>query len=111
MNNNLKRRIMARIYLEYTKNSFLEYPDYFMFALFVVTSFTLISVRNVLINIPKDNFPDAFNFFIAALKGTSLVIQVLIVGFFVRVIIGSAMLVYRNKDIGLRWFTSKFSRV
>jgi hypothetical protein len=111
MNNNLKRRIMARVYLQYTKNTFLEYPDYFMFSLFLVTSFILVSIRDVLINIPKDSLPHVFSFLIVALKNTSLVIQILIVGFFVRIIAGSAVLIYKNRNVGVKWFTSMFSRV
>jgi hypothetical protein len=107
-NNNLKRRIMARIYFEYTKNTFLEYPDYFMFALFLVTSFTMVSIRNVLINIPKDSFPHAFSFLMMAIRGTDLVIQMLIAGFLVRVVIGSAMLAYKN--INTRWPIAKLIR-
>jgi hypothetical protein len=98
MNNNLnlKRRIMARIYLEYTKNVFWEYPDYFMFALFLVTSFMLVSFHDVLINMPKDSFPHLFDFSVVAVRNTSLVLQVLIAGFFVRVIVGGTMLAYKN---------------
>ena len=88
---------MARIYFEYTKNTFLEYPDYFMFALFLVTSFMLVSIRDVLINIPKDSFPHAFNFLIIALRNTSLVLQILIVGFFIRVFTSSAVLAYKHR--------------
>lgn len=107
---NLKKRVMARIYLEYTKNAFREYFDYFMFALFVVTSFFLISIRDVFNNMPKDNFMSTFNFFWAALRGTSLVIQALIAGFLIRAVVGSAILVHRNykvigKNIGDKFFT------
>jgi hypothetical protein len=113
-NINLKRRIMARIYFEYGKNAFLDYPDYFMLALFVVTAFLLVSIHNVLANLPKDNISNVFNFLIVAVRNTSLVIQLLLVGFFTRVVIGSSILIYKNKKTGQRWLaflTSKFSRV
>jgi hypothetical protein len=112
MNNNLKRRIMAHVYFEYTKNTFLTHPDYFMFTLFLVTSFALVSIRNVLINIPKDSFPHVFGFLVVAVRNTSLVIQILVVGFFVRIIVGSSMLVYKNRNnIDFKWLTSRFSKV
>lgn len=98
-NNSLKRKIMARIYLQYTKNTFMEYPDYFMFALFLVTSFMLISISDVVSNIPRDSFPHAFSFFMIALRNTSLVLQILIAGFFVRVVVGSAMFTYKNRRV------------
>lgn len=105
MNSNLKRRIMARVYLQYTKSIFFEYPDYFMFGLFVITSFALVSVPHVLANMPKNNLLSIFNFFLAALLKTRWIIQVLIIGFFIRAIVGSAMLVYKN--IEARWFIEK----
>jgi hypothetical protein len=96
LNNNLRRRVMARIYFEYTKNVLWEYPDYFMFAIFVVTAFTMVSIRDVLMNLPKDNFSNIFNFLVAALRSTNVLIQILIVGFFVRVIVGGSILAYKN---------------
>jgi hypothetical protein len=90
---------MARIYMEYTKGLLFEHPDYFMFAIFLVTSFMLISIRDVLNNFPKDSFPHAFNFFVAALQNTSLIIQILIAGFFIRVIVGSTMFAYKNRRV------------
>lgn len=102
---------MARIYFEYTKNTFIQYPDYFMFALFIATSFMLVSTRDVLNNIPKDSFPHVFNFLVVALRNTSLAIQILITGFFVRVLVGSSILVYKNRNMGTKWLTSKFSKV
>lgn len=100
---------MARIYLEYTKNAFMEYPDYFMFALFMVTSFMLVSFRDVLINIPKDGFPHAFAFFVSALRDTSVILQILIGGFFVRVIALSTKLTYKN--INTKWPLAKLIRL
>lgn len=89
---------MARIYLQYTKNTFLEYPDYFMLALFLAISFVLVSISDVLSNLPKDSFPHAFNFLIIALRNTSLVLQILIVGFFVRVAVSVALFTYKNRS-------------
>jgi hypothetical protein len=97
--NNLKKRVMSRIYLRYAKNIFLEYPDFFMFCLFVVTSFTLVSVRSVLINIGKMPITVLhydFNFFVVALLNTSWIIQLLIIGFFIRTIAAGIRLAYKN---------------
>ena len=102
---NLKRRIMARIYIEYTKNVFMEYPDYFMLAVFIIISFMLVSISDVLNNIPKDSFPHAFNFFAYALRDTSWIIQALIAGFFIRIIVSGTILAYKN--IGIKWSTVK----
>jgi hypothetical protein len=105
MNSNLKRRIMAHVYLRYAQSTFLEYPDYFMFGLFVVVSFTMISVHNVITNMPKDNLFSIFNFFLAAVLKTSWIIQMLIIGFFVRTIVAGAMLAYKN--LNNRWSMPK----
>jgi len=108
MNNSLKRRIMARIYFEYTKNTFREYPDYFMFALFVAVVFTFVSLHDVLNNLPKDNFPGAFNFLVVAVRDTSWFIQIMIAGFLIRVAITGYKLIHKNvKNINLNWVTSK----
>lgn len=90
---------MARIYFEYTKNTFMEYPDYFMFAFFIVTAFVMISISDVLANIPKDSFPHAFNFLVIALRNTSWVLQILIAGFFIRVLVSSSVLAYKKRRI------------
>jgi hypothetical protein len=110
MNNNLslKRKIMARIYFEYTKNILSEYPDYFMFALFVITSFTLVSVRDVFINFRNtigSNFFSTFNFAFAALRDTSWIIQILIAGFFARIAFLGIRKTYKNLNIG--WIGAK----
>jgi hypothetical protein len=112
MNNNLKRKIMARIYLEYAKNVFWAYPDYFMFGLFMVVSFTLISVHNVLINmssIPLTNLSYAFNFFVVALLNTSWIIQVLILGFFIRTAVAGIRFGYKN--LGNKWPLTKLFKL
>lgn len=99
---------MARVYFEYTKNTFLAYPDYFMFAFFVATAFMFVSIRDVLTNIPKDSFPHVFNFLVIALRNTSWVIQTLIAGFFLRVaIIGSRFIYKSAKNANTSWMFSK----
>ena len=93
---NLKKRVMARIYMEYTKNAFVEHPDYFMLALFIIISFAMISIGDILTNVPKNDFPSAFTFFVSALKGTSWIIQALITGFIIRVVFSGVRLTYKN---------------
>lgn len=105
----LKRRVMTRVYIEYTKNIFMEHPDYFMLAVFIVTSFMLVSIHDVLNNIPKSDLPSAFVFSLYAIRGTSWIIQALIAGFFVRVIIAGSILTYKNiKKLNTDWIMSKF---
>lgn len=101
MNNifNLKKRIMARIYFEYTKSILVNHPDYFMLAIFVIVCLTSVSILDVFRNLPKDNFSSVFNFSIAAVLGTSWIIQVLIAGFFIRVIVSGGKLGYKNLNI------------
>jgi hypothetical protein len=109
----LKKRVMARIYMEYAKSTFMEYPDYFMFVLFVITSLILvlvheISVANVLNNMPKNNLMSTFNFFVVAVEKTSWAIQILLAGFLVRVIFVSSKLTYKNiKNIDTSWIMAK----
>jgi len=103
MNNflNLKQRVMIRVYVEYVKNIFIKYPDYFMLFVFMATSFMLVSTHDVLSNAPKDSLSNVFNFFIAALQNTSWIIQVLIAGFLVRTAVAGVILA--RKNIGNKW--------
>ena len=94
---------MARIYFEYTKNVLFEYPDYFMFALFIATAFMLVSIGDVFINITnisRDHSSSLFSFLFAALRDTSWIIQVLIAGFIIRVAISGIRMTYRNMHPG-----------
>ncbi len=113
MNNilDLKRRVMARIYMAYLKSIFMEYPDYFMVALFIITSLILVSVHeisisNVFNNLPKNNLISAFDFLVVAVRNTSWAIQALIAGFLIRVIIAGSKLTQKN--ININWITAKF---
>jgi hypothetical protein len=76
----------------------MEYPDYIMLFLFLVTSFMLVSIHDVFNNMPKNDLPAAFSFFLYALLGTSWIIQALIVGFFIRVVIPVVKVVYKKLD-------------
>jgi len=56
---------MTRVYLEYTKSTFLAYPDYFMSAIFIVTALMLVSIRDVFVNltsVTEHNFSGVFGF-------------------------------------------------
>jgi len=105
---NLKRRIMARIYFEYTKNTLLEHSDYFMLALFIIVSFTMISIQNVFNNMPKDNPISTFHFLLSALRNTSWIMQALIAGFFIRIIVAGAILAYKNMS---KWPVTKLIKL
>ncbi|MBN2093978.1 MAG: hypothetical protein JW740_01205 [Candidatus Zambryskibacteria bacterium] len=95
-NNKLKKKVMARIYLEYTKDIVRRYPDYFMVMIFLATSFTLVSFKDVMSNISQTELTSVFNFLLIALKNTSFIIQLLIVGFVVRTIVGSVKLINKS---------------
>jgi hypothetical protein len=97
--------------MEYMRNALVRYPDYFMLFVFVMTSFVLVSIGDVLVNIPKDNFSSTFNFFVIALRNTSWIIQVLIAGFLIRIIVAGSRLTYKNfknSNINADWIMAKF---
>ena len=96
---------MARIYFQYAKNTLLEYPDFFMLVLFAAVSFVLVSLGDVLTNIPKDNFPNMVNFTVAAVRDTSWIIQALIAGFVIRVAVSGFKLAHRNMNTN--WIIAK----
>lgn len=96
---------MARVYLGYTKNVLLEHFDYFMLGIFIIVSVMFVSIQDVLNNIPKDSFLSAFNFFLVAIRNTSLIVQALVAGFFIRTIVASIRLAYKNFNI--KWIVSK----
>jgi len=87
MNNSLKKRIMFRVYLEYSKNVLKEHPDYFMLAVFIIFSFISVSLYDVFVNttsiIKNDTF-SVFSFLTSAILNTSWIIQAFILGFLVR---------------------------
>lgn len=96
---------MFRIYLEYTKDLILSRPDYFIFGIFAIFAFVSISILDVLANttgILRNDAFSVFSFFIVAIKNTSWVMQVFIVGFIVRVVIAGTKPVFRNLNLR-RW--------
>ena len=105
----LKKRVMARIYAEYVRNVFVEHPDYVMLVLFVMASLLFVSIRDVISNVPKDNLANAFNFFVAALRKTNLVMQILIAGLFVRAVAYGFIFAY--KTIGQRWPIARLVKI
>ena|SRR3989344_7080553 len=107
MNNNLKRRIMVRVYLEYAKNILISYPDYFMLGFFVIISFISISFQNVLTNIPKNGLMPAFNFLVIAIRNTNWIIQTLIIGFFIRTAFLGIKQAYKNIR-SFDWIITRF---
>ena len=108
MNTNLKKRVMARIYLIYTKNILLDNSGYFMIGIFVLTSFIFISIHDVFnntINISKTSPISLFPFFVSAIIGTSWIIQILFALLFSRGVFFSFRKI--NKNINFNWFPIK----
>ena len=99
---------MSRIYFEYTKNTLLEYPDYFMSAFFVATAVMLVSIRDVFANlasVPEHNLSDIFNFLFVAMRDTSWILQALLAGFVLRVAFSGVRKVQKNMKFD--WFATK----
>jgi hypothetical protein len=93
---NLKRRIMARIYLEYTKNILGEYPDFFMAIIFIIALFTMIPFKEVIADMPKENLPSALQFLENYFMNSSWIIQALVVGFLIRIIVSGIRSLLKN---------------
>ena len=104
----LKKRIMVRIYAVYAKDVFLAHQDYIMFGVFTAVSLALVSIQDVFSNatsVSRVGVSSLLLFFIAALRGTSWIIQALIAGFLVRVSVAGALKAYKNRRI----FTNKLA--
>lgn len=87
---------MVRVYVEYAKNIFFTYPDYFMSMVFMSASLALVSIRDVLSNVPKGSFSGLFYFFVSAARNTHWLLQALIAGFVARVIFSGAKIGYKK---------------
>ena len=64
------------------KSVLVNHPDYFMLVIFLIVSLTSVSIFDVFKIFPKIIYLRLFNFSIAAILGTSWIIQILIAGFF-----------------------------
>ncbi|MEK7669516.1 MAG: hypothetical protein AAB350_02950 [Patescibacteria group bacterium] len=110
MNNSLKKRIMLRVYLQYSQNVLKEYPDYFMFAVFIIFSFISISLYDVFVNttsiIRNDAF-SVFSFFTSAILNTSWIIQAFILGFLIRTAYAGIKSISKNIR-NTNWIMAKF---
>lgn len=101
---------MACVYLEYTKNMFTGYPDYFMMGIFVAISFASVSIYDVFINttnILQVNIFSIFSFFVSAILNTSRIIQILIAGFLIRTVFTGIKLAQKNIR-NASWVMAKF---
>lgn len=95
--------------MEYARNALAEYPDYFMVVLFMVASFMMVSIHDVLTNIPKNDLASLFDFSIIAVRDTSWFLQVLIAGFFIRLIAAGSKATYHSvKNINPNSIFAKF---
>lgn len=107
---NLKSRVMFQIYFEYAKNMVLNYPDYFMLAIFISISFISVSVYDVLFNavrILENDLASFLGFILAAIRNTSLIIQTLILGFIIRVVFISSKFTGKKISMGSDWIMAK----
>lgn len=116
----LKKRIMTRIYFEYAKSLMIGYPDYFMLGVFTLTTLILVSVGDVFGNIfnllsSRNMAPSSLlSFFWAAVMGTSWIIQLLILGFIVRILVAGSKVTYkgiRNTNFDFIPKLSKISKI
>lgn len=87
---------MTRVYLEFAKNTVTERPDLVMLGVFVIFSFVFVSFKDVLTNMPRDNFSSLFNFLIIAVRDTSWILKALIAGFLVRIAAGGVIFAHKN---------------
>ena len=76
----LRQRVMRRIYILYGKNFAMQYGEFILPIAFFAGLFAFASVQNIFNNMPKDNLPHAFNFFIVAVRDTEWVLQILLLG-------------------------------
>lgn len=106
----LKNRVMVRIYVQYAKDVVHEYPDYFMLGLFMIVSLLSVSIIDVFHNttgILRNDMFSVFAFIFAAIKNTSIIIQLFMAGFIVRLAIISARFIYKG-GANIKWRTIRF---
>ena len=98
MKNNLKQRVMFKIYIEYVKNVFIQNIAYLPLLVFLFDLFVFVSIRDVLKNMPRDNFSQTFNFLFVAIRDTGWLLKILIGYFLVWGAIHLAKLAYKNMN-------------
>lgn len=109
MNSSLKKRVMIRVYFVYARNIFLTYPDLFMSVIFFVTAFILVSFRSVFNNLLTSLSSGIWNFLVIAIRDTSIILQILMAGFIIRVAVAASKRAFKNIRFGnnFNWLTSK----
>lgn len=75
MLNNLKNRIMVRVYVEFVKKIMLRRVDFILPGIFFLWLYMSVSVQSVFNNTPKDHFSHAFNYLFTAVRDTELFVQ------------------------------------
>ena len=90
MENNLKRRVMSRIYIIYFKNLLVDKIAILILPIFATVSYMCVSLNNVLNNIPIDDLSGTFSFVLYAIRETELAMQIMFVAILVWLIIWSA---------------------
>src|SRR3989338_8143692 len=74
----LKKRVMARIYVEYAKNILFRYAEYIFPLMIAFSLFMSISIGNIIENMPKDSAGSTLNFILSAVKNTEWTIQLML---------------------------------
>jgi hypothetical protein len=75
MANDLKKRVMTRVYIQFFKNTVIENGEYILLAFLFVSMLAFVSIMDVLHNMPKDNLSHTFGFLTAAVKNTEWFIK------------------------------------
>ena len=96
MENNLKRRVMSRIYIIYIKNTLLDNSVYLASILFITISILCVSIPNVLHNMPKDELAHTFGFMLVAVRNTEWFLQAMLLGIALWSIVWSVNLARKN---------------
>jgi len=96
MENNLKKRVMWRIYVLFTKDVIFEHKGYFILSALVVYSFIFVSIKDVMVNTPKDDLTHTFNYLMVALRDTEWIMQAMLAGAVIWIGVAISKSIYKN---------------
>lgn len=96
MENNLKKRVMLKIYVEFFKQTVIERSEYIMLAFFAFSMLAFVSIMDVVHNMPKDDISNTFNFFVAAVKDTEWFIKAVVAYTLIWSVLHISKFVYRS---------------
>lgn len=72
---NLKNRVMARVYIEYTKEFLLTHFGYVVLMVLILDFIITVSIRDVIKNMPLTNFKSFVGFIIIAIRDTNIILK------------------------------------